>query len=165
MKNIGLGTKLFLIFFVFVALLIWASSSSEKSKEKRQLSMTSREAALLCTTDMATEFHIHPELKIIINGQEVQLPNNIGIKPGCMNSLHTHDSTGVLHVESPVKKDFVIGDFFAVWQKDFSKEKILDYSVSENSEILISVNGELVDTYENTLLEDKDKIVIEYKSK
>ena len=34
---------------------------------KSYAEMTSREIALACTTDMATQFHIHPELAIVIN--------------------------------------------------------------------------------------------------
>jgi sulfur carrier protein ThiS len=111
---------------------------------------------------MATEYHIHPELTIMLNGKEVVVPRNVGIQPRCMTSIHTHDEPHVLHVEAPVKRDFTLGDFFAVWQKDFSSTKLLDNTVAEGSEIVVTVNGEKVDTYENTILSDKDKIIITY---
>jgi sulfur carrier protein ThiS len=112
---------------------------------------------------MATEYHIHPELTIMLNGKEVLVPHNVGIQPTCMTSIHTHDEPHVLHVEAPVKRDFTLGDFFAVWQKDFSSTKLLDNTVGEGSEIVVTVNGEKVNTYENTILRDKDKIIITYQ--
>jgi hypothetical protein len=114
---------------------------------------------------MATEFHIHPELMIIINGKEELVPQNLGVESTCMTSIHTHGEKNILHVEAPVKKDFTLGDFFAVWKKDFSKTKLLDNVASDKSEIIVSVNEQVVDSYENTILRDKDKIVISYQPK
>jgi hypothetical protein len=127
--------------------------------------MTSREVALICTTDMATEFHIHPMLRIIIDGKDQVIPADIGIVNGCMNAIHTHDATGKLHVESPVQKDFTLGDFFAVWKQPFDRAHVLDKVAEGGASIRMTVNGALVDTYENTILRDEDQIVIEYASK
>jgi plastocyanin domain-containing protein len=152
-------------FAILIGFQIWWAPKAKEKKLEQQEVMTSREVALLCTTDMATEYHIHPELQIMISGVEYPIPNNLGIQPGCMTSIHTHDEKGVIHVEAPVAKDFTLGDFFAVWQKDFSKEKILDYAADEQHEISVTINGVTVDTYEDTILRDKDKIVISYKTK
>ena len=157
----GFGAWLGVIVLLLIGFSMWWSSGNKEDR----VSMTSREVALLCTTDMATEYHIHPELHIFINGVEMPLPPNIGIRPTCMTSLHTHEGGGVIHVESPVQKDFTLGDFFAVWQKDFSRTKILDVEVTDNAEIVVTVNGERVDTYEDTILRDKDQIVITYQNK
>jgi hypothetical protein len=125
--------------------------------------MTAREVALTCTTDMATQYHIHPELTIIAEGKPILIPADVGITNGCMNSLHTHTPDGVLHVESPVQKDFVLGDFFAVWKKDFNRNQILDFKTDSTHAITVTVNGVPVDTFENTPFRDLDKIVITYK--
>ena len=112
-------------------------------------SKTSREVALTCTTDMATQFHIHPMLKIKVAGEEQELPDNIGIEPNCMMSLHTHDNTGVIHVEAPEQKDFTLGDFFAVWKKDMR-------SFGANMKMII--NDKENTEYENYIMRDKDRI-------
>ena len=127
--------------------------------------LTNREVALLCTTDMATEFHIHPNLTIIINGQKQEIPPNIGINVTCMNSIHTHEGGGVIHVESPIQRDFTLSDFFAVWGKPFDSQNILSFQTDDTHTIVVSVNGAIVDTFENTVLRDKDDIVISYQSK
>lgn len=163
--KIGVGGWITIIILVLIGLSIWWSPKAKEAKVETQKEMTSRQAALLCTTDMATQYHIHPELRIVINGQEQLIPTGLGIQPTCMTSVHTHSADGVIHVESPVAKDFTLGDFFAVWKKDFSKDKILDATVTETTEIVVTVNGEKVDTYENTILRDKDKIVISYQNK
>jgi hypothetical protein len=73
-----------------------------------------------------------------------------------MHPLHTHDTTGKLHVESPVERDFTLGDFFTVWEKPFDRTHILDFT----GEVSMTVNGVKVDTYENTILNDGDEIII-----
>lgn len=124
---------------------------------------TNKELALTCTTDMATQFHIHPHLEIIINGQKQEIGANIGVKPDCMNSLHTHDNSGEVHVESPEKRDFNLSDFFAVWDKVYTKDQILDYKADGAHVIRQTVNGEELQDYENTILRDKDQIIIYYE--
>ncbi len=164
-KHIGFGFWLFVGSLALAGLFIGVSIAVEQAANARVASETSREVALTCTTDMATQFHIHPELKISINGVEQVIPANIGIKSTCMTSIHTHDATGVIHVEAPVKKDFTLGDFFAVWGKTFNKDQIFDFVATPESPITVSVNGKVVDTYENTIMNDKDQIVIMYTTK
>lgn len=162
MKKIGLGAWLLVGIVVLLVLSSFVSKRSAQKKVERQQDMTSRQVALVCTTDMATVYHIHPNIKIIIDGEDMPIPSNIGVNPGCMNPIHTHEGGGVVHIESPIEKEFMLGDFFAVWKKYFSKEKLLDNIVDENSEITVTVNGQAVETYENTPLKDKDNIVISY---
>ena len=153
-----------LIWLLFIAGVVWLIVTPGKhGKFVPYDEKTSREVALICTTDMATKFHIHPVLKIIIAGVEQKIPANIGITGLCMNSIHTHDDSGTLHIESPVQKDFMLGDFFAVWGKEFSQNQILDYKIDNTHAIVVTVNSKSVDTYENTVMKDKDDIVIEYK--
>lgn len=150
---------------ILIGALVFFSGKSEEKKNVRLMSMTSREVALLCTTDMATELHIHPTLTIVINGEKQVVPANIGITDTCMHSLHTHDASGTLHVEAPVQKDFTLADFFAVWEQPFDQTHILESVTDDTHEIVVTVNGATVDTFENTVLVDKDQIVISYQSR
>ncbi len=109
--------------------------------------------------------HWHPTLRIVINGEPQDIPEGIGISGGCMRPIHTHDETGKLHIESPVIRDFTLGQFFTLWEKPFSRDEILDARVDETHELVMTVNGQRVDTYENTVLRDDDQIVIEYRAK
>lgn len=137
---------------------------SEAPQLDIQSDKTNREVALTCTTDMATEFHIHPTLEIVANGESQVVPADIGIRSGCMNALHTHDMVGTIHVESPEKRDFTLADFFAVWEKPFSSEEVLGFKTDASHRIRVSVDGIEVDTFENTILRDKEKILISYET-
>lgn len=142
----------------FVGILFMRSDTPTTQTER-----TNREVALACTTDMATEFHIHAVLKIIANGEQQAIPADIGVRPGCMNALHTHDTIGTIHVESPEKRDFTLADFFAVWEQPFSKDQILGFNTDASHTIRVTVNGVNVDSFENTILKDTEEIVISYE--
>jgi hypothetical protein len=60
--------------------------------------------------------HIHQHLDIFVNGKHEPVPQGVGIYDGqFLTELHTHDATGIMHVESPVAKHFDLGQFFGVW--------------------------------------------------
>jgi hypothetical protein len=84
-----------------------------------------------CLAENVT-LHVHPWLRIWIENSSgtyynVTIPTAIGIlNPqisnglagggSCFEPLHTHDSTGIIHVESAhVSDTYTIGDFFNVW--------------------------------------------------
>lgn len=142
---------------LLVGLIYFNSNFRSVSKK------TNRQIVMTCTTDMATQFHIHPNLEIIINGQKQEIPANIGVTSFCMNAIHTHDNSGKLHVESPEKRDFTLSDFFAVWNKIYNKDQILDSNVDDKHIIKETVNGKETQDYENTILRDNDQILIYYE--
>jgi len=60
--------------------------------------------------------HIHQHLDIFVNGKHVTVPALIGIYDSqYITELHTHDTSGVMHVEAPTKRNFTLGQFFGVW--------------------------------------------------
>jgi hypothetical protein len=60
--------------------------------------------------------HIHQHLDIFVNGKRQPVPATVGIFDGqFLTELHTHDASGIIHVESPVAKRFDLGQFFGVW--------------------------------------------------
>jgi hypothetical protein len=69
--------------------------------------------------DLTTEgevVHIHQHLDIFVNGKHIPVPANIGIYDGqFLTELHTHDASGIMHVESPTERQFDLGQFFGVW--------------------------------------------------
>lgn len=140
--------------------LIWGLSGPSGSFSK-----TTRELSMSCTLDMYTKFHIHPHLTIMIDGAKQTIPANVGVAFGCMHPLHTHDDTGEIHIESPEKRGFTLGDFFAVWGKQFDKNRILDSQSDAAHEVALTINGAPSEQFEKLVLNDKDQIVIEYRKK
>lgn len=65
----------------------------------------------------AVTTHYHSHLDIFVDGKKVEVPALIGINTGAqyITELHTHDTSGVMHVESPTKRNFTLGQFFGVW--------------------------------------------------
>src|SRR5262245_62057498 len=118
-----------------IAFVAWIALAPKPAKSNRELLAE-------CTTDMATTDHIHPNLYITINGEERTIPANIGITSGCMKSIHTHDATGKIHVESPVKRDFILDDFFYVWENTFNKDELMGFHANEDHEVTMFVNGQ-----------------------
>ena len=63
------------------------------------------------------KFHIHALLHIYVDGLLSPLAANIGLDPAkhLESSLHTHDHTGIIHMEAPHPFKYTLGDFFMVW--------------------------------------------------
>lgn len=64
-------------------------------------------------------FHQHSLVSIYKDGVRQGLPDNVG-RGGCNYELHTHDGTGVVHIEADVPKKFTLGQFFALWKQPLS---------------------------------------------
>jgi hypothetical protein len=62
-----------------------------------------------------TTLHTHQHLDVFVNGQRVNVPAGIGIGEGFISPLHTHDASGVIHVESTTVRSYSLAEFFAVW--------------------------------------------------
>jgi hypothetical protein len=63
-----------------------------------------------------TVLHIHQHLDLYVNGKKVQLPALVGINDNTyITEVHTHDTTGVIHVESPTQRTFTLGQLFGEW--------------------------------------------------
>jgi hypothetical protein len=88
-----------------------------------------------------TVYHIHAHLAIYINGTAKTVPWGIGIAQPWQTTddgnggtfvesgkafyyLHTHDDSGVIHIESPVQVTYTLGQFFAEWHQPLSATQI-----------------------------------------
>ena len=117
-----------------------------------------------CITHGGLGMHIHPLLKISINGKEQEIPANIGVVSSvCLRPVHTHDASGKLHVEWEAVRDFTLGEFFKVWDKTFNQDQIFDQKVDETHTLIVTVNGVPNEEYENLVLGDGDMIVVKYE--
>ncbi|HYY50698.1 MAG TPA: hypothetical protein VE643_07485 [Nitrososphaeraceae archaeon] len=109
-------------------------------------------------------FHNHVHLDIFIGGQPYTVPSQIGIIPGkCIYWLHTHDDSGVIHIESPVTRNFTLGQFFDIWKKRFSNVQIFDNSANATNVMAVYVNGNKINgeaDYRNINMQEHDQIAI-----
>jgi hypothetical protein len=74
--------------------------------------------------------HFHAHIDIFVNGKKVKIPALIGINPGAgyLTELHTHNDTGVIHIEAQKKRDFTVGQFFAEWAVFLNAHSIGGYT-------------------------------------
>jgi len=96
------------------------------------------------------DYHIHTHLAIIKNGQMLAIPPNIGLQ-GCAYELHTHDKSGILHIETSTYRKFTLGQFFAVWGQPLSYANIAGIS---GMPVVVFINdGEVLTEYKGDLAE------------
>lgn len=89
--------------------------------------------------------HIHAHLDIIANGAPVTVPADIGIDEdhGKISPLHSHDTNGVIHVESPTKPaTFTLGQFFAEWQVSLGADHIGGLVADTTHHLRAYINGQ-----------------------
>lgn len=93
-----------------------------------------------------TVLHIHQHLDVFVDGNRVAVPANIGIDSAqqFIAALHTHDPSGVLHVESPEPKTFTLGQVFGVWGVPLSSKGIGGLATGGGKELQAWVNGKPV---------------------
>ena len=92
-----------------------------------------------CQAGEQTVFHIHAHLTVFVNGSARQVPAAIGIQgpaaqstPAgpfiaqgtCFYWLHTHAADGIVHIESPVHRQYTLGNFFDIWGQPLGTDRV-----------------------------------------
>jgi hypothetical protein len=90
-----------------------------------------------------TALHIHEHLDVLVDGKRVVVPAGIGIDPAgrFISPLHTHDTSGVIHVESPTVRQFTLGEFFGVWGVPLGSERLGGYTAGGRKAVRAFVDG------------------------
>src|SRR5205807_10260590 len=65
-------------------------------------------------------YHIHALLQVYVNGVKQTVPQGIGFCGSGTSvtpcaAMHTHDTSGIMHMEAASRFPFTLGDFFDVW--------------------------------------------------
>lgn len=115
-------------------------------------------------------YHNHTKLIIKIQNETDNIPAGIGIIPNdCIFWLHTHDNSGIIHIESPIKTAFSLDQFLKVWSIFDNSSFIKNIS---NNDIpanvsMISENGSKIksDDYKNIILENNAIITLDFANK
>ena len=132
--------------------------------------------------DVGISFHYHPNLKVIMNGQQLSIPENTGKDQfGCkegMRWIHVHDSSSTgytkLHIETPSKYNVPLGAFFEIWEREGGPSLTADreFDIDRNGvsdweeyDITMNVNGEPSSKYETYIMDDNDQIELILTSK
>ena len=146
-------------------------------------------AGLVPNTRETLQHHVHAHLDVFVDGVAYTVPAGVGIriddpavKSGvnllgqasyggisvpcetpCISPLHTHDTSGTLHTESPEAVDNTLGQFFVEWGVRLDGQCVGEYCSPEKP-IAVYVDGKPVPTDTESLtglkLLDKREIAI-----
>jgi hypothetical protein len=65
------------------------------------------------------DYHKHALVSIYRNGTRLAMPTSIG-RALCHYEMHTHDNSGIVHIEAEVPRYFNLGQFFSLWGQPLS---------------------------------------------
>ncbi|MGH7706878.1 MAG: hypothetical protein ACREM6_02940 [Vulcanimicrobiaceae bacterium] len=104
-------------------------------------------AGVQCNTSEMSVEHLHAHLSLFVNGKQIAIPGQIGIvsqgaTAGCLYWIHTHDASGIIHIESPLTTaPYTLGQFFAIWGEQLTSGNV----AGNRSSIHVFVNGQPYD--------------------
>jgi hypothetical protein len=111
-------------------------------------------AGLTLTPEETLAVHYHAHLDVIVDGSPVQVPAGLGINAGPNGELpehgspgiaplHTHDTTGILHIEAPRDDKFTLGQVFTEWGVALSAGHVGAYATGDSGDrtVYVYVNG------------------------
>ncbi|MWJ38201.1 hypothetical protein [Clavibacter michiganensis] len=108
--------------------------------------------------------HTHQHLSVSVDGKPVAVPANIGVdmQRGGMSALHTHDTSGIVHVESAKVQPFTLGQLFTEWNVALRDGQVGGYVDGKNGRhVAVFVNGTRTSTPLPDLeLQDQQDIAI-----
>ncbi|MFJ8310920.1 MULTISPECIES: hypothetical protein [unclassified Streptomyces] len=105
-----------------------------------------REAGLPMLSSEGVVQHTHTHLDVLVDRRSVTVPASIGIDEpgGRISPVHTHDTSGVIHVESPRPAVFTLGQFMAEWRVPLAADRIGGLRTGKGRHLTAYVNGRKV---------------------
>ncbi|HVA75915.1 MAG TPA: hypothetical protein VNF71_15260 [Acidimicrobiales bacterium] len=108
-----------------------------------------------CNTSEQLVYHHHVHIAIFINGQPRSLPLGIGMVPpaqvsktskgyfadgsaSCLYWIHVHAQDGIVHIESPEVRTYLLAQIFGIWRQPLSATQIGPYT----GHVTATVNGQ-----------------------
>jgi len=148
---------------VATMLILYQGLSAGNATTAQPLSQNSNQFNLQeIHADPKLVMHDHVMLTVIRNSDQIQVPKEIGISsdlwkdhsldrygPAALSPMHTHDTSGTIHIESTAVREFTFGEFLRVWGIDIGK--IVRLSNSEGNEM---------SDYENHVLRGGERLLL-----
>jgi hypothetical protein len=107
-------------------------------------------AAGLSYAEEMLKVHYHAHLDVLVAGAKVPVPAYLGFvvkgdKVAGLAALHTHDASGVIHIENAVAAQFVLGQVFTEWGVRFTPDCLGAYCAGAGKELAVFVDGKRYD--------------------
>jgi hypothetical protein len=90
--------------------------------------------------------HYHAHLDVIVDGKSVTVPAGLGIDTNGpkFSPVHTHDLTGIVHIESPAHTQYTLGEFFIEWSVRLTPECVGTFCNGADRQMIVAVNGQAI---------------------
>ncbi|HVX20407.1 MAG TPA: hypothetical protein VHB02_03590 [Acidimicrobiales bacterium] len=105
-----------------------------------------------CDSAEQVAYHVHTRLTVYVDGVLRPIPAGIGIvRPvakqtargpfdeatDCYYWVHVHVQDGIIHIESPTRRTYTLGQFFDLWHQPLSRAQV----ASARGPMVVFVNG------------------------
>jgi hypothetical protein len=132
------------------------------SAEKENLRARLRVLGLPALALQGTKLHTHQHLDVFVDGRHITVPAGIGINVAerFISPIHTHDASGLIHVESPTSRSFSLAELFGVWGVRLTNNCLGCRCGA--GELRVFVNGRQVADPNRALLGRHDEIVVAF---
>jgi hypothetical protein len=126
--------------------------------------LTQRVRRLGLPTGDSEKFHIHALLSVYNQGLLVPVPPNVGIdkRHDLESSLHTHDFTGIIHMEAAKPFRATLGDFFSEWVVRFGAGTLGALQDNGQNRVWVYANGRRISDPARYVLRNGDNISVGY---
>ncbi len=101
-------------------------------------------ANIHCDSGEQLSVHYHAHIDLIYRGQPVTIPAQTGITSTCLYWMHTHQTSGIIHIEAPKEsatRGFTVGDFFAVWGQPLTGKQVATFPLQKGDQVKVWVDG------------------------
>jgi hypothetical protein len=82
--------------------------------------------------------HYHAHVSLFVAGRRVAIPMAIGIvdpvisegfvqNGSCLYWMHTHDGSGLIHIEPAHAGEFTVGDLFDIWGQPLTESNVAGF--------------------------------------
>ncbi len=109
-------------------------------------SAATRAAGLPMLGEEKLAVHYHAHLDVLVDGQAVPVPAGLGIDQvrQLIAPLHTHDGSGIVHVESATDVPFTLGQVFTEWGQPLRANAVGPVALGSGRVLRVYRNGQAV---------------------
>ena len=107
------------------------------------------------------------------DGREVEVPTNVGLNgeevaggrmvSGFVSAIHTHDDSGLVHVHSPDRRTYTLGQIFDVWGVRLTERCVGGYCATAGRVLTVLDDGdEMTGDPRDLELHDQQRITVRF---
>ena len=114
--------------------------------------------------------HFHPTVRVVVNGADVPIPDDIGTGTGGAghSPIHRHAGDEKLHAEGVKEGAFTLGQFMDVWGVPLSADRLGPYRATGPREVMVLAKRKGQDQFRRVgdvrglPLRDADEVYVVY---